>query len=34
MWIKDLTVEWDENGMEWNRVVMFGWKRNAETKSS
>ncbi len=32
--IKDLTVEWDENGMEWNRVVMFGGKRNAETKSS
>ncbi len=30
--IKDLTVEWDENGMEWNRVVMFGWEKKCRNK--
>jgi len=28
--IKDLTEEWDENGMEWNRVVMFGWGKKCQ----
>jgi len=31
--IKDLTEEWDENGMEWNRVVMFGWGKKCQNKS-
>ena len=31
--IKDVTEEWDENVMEWNRVVMFGWEKKCQNKS-
>lgn len=30
--VKDLTVEWDENVIEWNRVVMFGWEKKCQNK--
>jgi len=31
--VKELTEEWDENVMEWNRVVMFGWEKKCQNKS-
>lgn len=31
--IKDLSGEWDENVMEWTRVVMFGWEKKCQNKT-
>ncbi len=31
--VKDLTVEWDETVIEWNRVVMFGWEKKCQNKT-
>lgn len=30
--IKNLSGDWDENEMEWNRVVMFGWEKKGQNK--